>query len=196
MTYLSDDTRARLKRRDREFLDELFRELNPYLLRCLSSRGLFSDEADDVVCETWLTFLEKLDTFEGRSTVKTYITGILFHKIQESQRARSKFVALEEDTDEIFERAFTRHGRWKQMPSDPIQLIQHQETGALIEKCMEGLSPQQRDAFILKELEEEESDLICNSLKISVSNLGVLIFRAKEKLRKCLEGALSLKSTT
>lgn len=196
MTYLNDEIRDRLKRRDRVLLDELFRELNPYLLRCLSSRGLYSDEADDVICETWLTFLEKIDNFEGRSTIRTYITGILFHKVQESYRARGKYVPIEENVDEIFENSFTPNGWWKQMPEDPIHLIQNQEAGSLIEKCMEGLSPQQRDAFILKEIEEQESDSICKALKVSVSNLGVLIFRAKEKLRRCLEGSMYLKSRT
>jgi RNA polymerase sigma-70 factor (ECF subfamily) len=188
--YLDDEVRRRLQRRDKTLLNEIFSELNPYLLRCLSSRGIFGAGAEDIICETWITFLSKLESFEGRSTIKTYLTGILLNKIQESFRQNNKFVQLEENLDSIMDENFTPDGWWKQKPHDPFSQVTNQEVGSLIEKCLEGLSPQQKGAFILKEVEEEESESVCSSLGISLSHLGVLIFRAKEKLRKCLEGQL------
>lgn len=190
-TYLSDTVRDQLRSRDSVLLDQLFRELNPYLLRCLSSRGVFAEGAEDVICETWVTFLSKIDSFEGRSSVKTYLTGILFHKVQEHFRAVGKYVQPEEDLAMIIDEQFTPDGWWKQEPQDPSLLFQNKEVGGLIEKCLEGLSSQQRNAFILKEVEEEESETICGALGISITNLGVLIYRAKEKLRKCIDGSLA-----
>lgn len=190
-TYLSDDVRERLRSKDAALLDQLFRELNPYLQRCLSSRGVFEEGAEDVICETWVTFLAKLDSFEGRSSIKTYITGILFHKVQEHFRAKGKFVQPEESIETLMDEQFTADGWWKQEPEDPSSLFQNKEVGRLIEKCLEGLSLQQKNAFLMKEVEEEETDTICGALGVSISNLGVLIYRAKEKLRKCVEGSLA-----
>lgn len=189
--YLSEDIRERLRKRDAVLLDQLFRDLNPYLHRCLSSRGVFDEGAEDVICETWVTFLAKLDSFEGRSSIKTYLTGILFHKVQEHFRAKGKFVQPEEDVETLMNEQFTPDGWWKQDPEDPSQLFQNKEVGGLIEKCLEGLSLLQKNAFIMKEVEEEDTDTICGALGVSITNLGVLIYRAKEKLRKCIEGSLA-----
>jgi RNA polymerase sigma-70 factor, ECF subfamily len=187
---LSDQIREKLRIRDAVLLDELFRELNPYLQRCLSSRGVFAEGAEDIICETWVSFLAKIDSFEGRSSIKTYLTGILFHKIQEHFRAQGRYVQTEEDIGTLMDEQFTAEGWWKQDPADPSTLFQSKEVGGMIEKCLEGLSLQQRNAFIMKEVEEEETETICGALGVSITNLGVLIYRAKEKLRKCLEGSL------
>ncbi len=180
---------SRLRARDEALLTELFRELNPYFLRVLAGRGLTGAHAEEIVCETWLTFLSKLDAFEGRSTVKTYLTGILLHKAQEHLRRQKRESPPEEDLETLYEKSFTAKGKWKTPPKDPFEVFGERELRELVEKCLEGLSPQQRNVFVLKELEGENTEIICESLKISVSNLGVLIFRAKEKLKRCLAGS-------
>lgn len=152
------------------------------------SRGYFGEQAEDVIYESWLTFLEKIDQFEGRSSIKTYLTGILFHKIQEQNRANKKFQTIEEDLDSLLDQSFTDDGWWRQKPTDPDHLYAQKESGAFIRKCLESLTHQQAQAFLLKEVEGAETDDISESLGVSVSHLGVLIFRAKEKLRKCIEG--------
>lgn len=179
-----------LKARDPQFLDRLFRETNPYLLKMLGARQVYGPDAEELVCQTWHTFFEKIDVFEGRSEIRTYLGGILINKIRESRRATDRMVS-EEDPDVIMSNAFTPDGWWKQDPEDPQALFDHKEVGSLIQKCLQGLSPDQREAFTLKEQEEKETSEICNILGISGTNLGVLLFRAKEKLRKCMTGQLN-----
>lgn len=184
---LDEKIKAGLKSRNPALLTELFNDLNPYLLRVLGSKGIYGDNADELICESWVTFLEKLDTFEGRSAVKTYITGILFHKVQEFFRAQKKSQP-EEDLSKILDDQFTSDGWWKIKPEDPSDIFHKKEIGLLIKKCMEGLSDSQREAFTLQEIEQEATEDICKILNINISNLGVLVFRAKDKLKKCLKG--------
>jgi RNA polymerase sigma-70 factor (ECF subfamily) len=52
---------------------------------------------------------------------------------------------------------------------------------------MEGLPPNQREAFVLRDVEGLETGEICELLDVSSTNFGVLIFRARTRLRECLE---------
>lgn len=190
MFLLDENIREKLRNRDHQYLERLFLDINPYLQRVLAGRGLFGNSSDEIICETWLTFLNKLDSFEGRSEIRTYLTGIMLFKVREHFRSLKKYTQPEENLEDIIDNAFTDNGSWKQGPEDPSILFHQKEIGHFIEKCLEGLSHQQRDAFVLREVEEEKSETICNILGVSVTNLGVLLFRAKEKLRKCLDGSL------
>lgn len=185
--HLNDELKAELKLRNPELLTVLFNDLNPYLLRVLSAKGIYGNHADDIICETWVTFLEKIDAFEGRSSVKTYLTGILFLKMKEQFRVQKKWQP-EEDLSQFLDDQFTESGMWKIRPEDPSDIFHKKEISDLINKCMEGLSDSQREAFTLKEIENESTDEICKILNINISNLGVLVFRAKDKLKKCLKG--------
>ncbi len=180
-----------LKVRDTEFLRSLFTEINPYLIRVCMTHGIYKEKADEVIHDTWERFFFNLDKFEGRSQIKTFICGILFNKIREHRRAQGKLV-FEEDSEKLMSSPFTIDGWWKTNPQSPHVIIESKQTSLLIEECLDGLSEQQKAAFVLKEVENENSEEICNQLNINVSNLRVLIYRAKDKLRKCLEGKVTL----
>jgi RNA polymerase sigma factor (sigma-70 family) len=155
------------------------------------SRRVFGEHAEEIVCQTWATFFENIESFEGRSEVKTFLGGILINKIREERRSQAR-TSYEEDPETVMSHSFTPEGWWKREPPDPSRLLSRKQTGTAIKNCLEGLSSNQREAFILKEVDEVESSSICNILGVSVSNLGVLLFRAKEKLRRCLEGNINL----
>jgi RNA polymerase sigma factor (sigma-70 family) len=184
---LDGKTRQLLVERNAVFLDTLFREVNPFLGRICISNGIFSENADEVIHETWERFFSNLDKFEGRSQIRTFICGILFNKIREYRRAQAKTI-YEDDSEQVMSHAFTPEGWWNAEPSDPSKLVEMRQTADLVKECLEGLSEQQKAAFVMREVEEEDSDSICNVLGVNVSHLRVLLFRAKDKLRKCLEG--------
>jgi RNA polymerase sigma-70 factor, ECF subfamily len=188
---LDESTLKELRSRDPQTLEELFKTHNPFLMRMLAAKGLRGERAEDAVFETWKTFFESLESFEGRSQIKTYLCGILINKMRESRRSDSRFV-YDEDGQKSVDRAFSPDGWWNQAPADPSQLLEQKQTGLGIEECLEGLSPKQKEAFLLREVAEEDSNEICKILDVSITNLGVLIFRAKEKLRLCLEGQAAL----
>ncbi|MFZ3230585.1 MAG: sigma-70 family RNA polymerase sigma factor [Pseudobdellovibrio sp.] len=186
---ISIDELSKLRNKDSEYLRALFEDINPYLFKVLAANKIFTEFAGELIQETWRIFFENLDQFEGRSQIKTYVTGILINKVREHRRFYKKMNS-EENSDKIFEQSFTQDGWWINAPKDPHALIQSAETMNFIEECLEGLSDSQKDAFVLKEIDQEITAEICNILNVSVTHLGVLIFRAKEKLRLCLEGKI------
>lgn len=178
----------RLRRRDRDFLAGVFRETNPLLIRVCRANKLVGPEADDVVSQTWETFFANLDRFEGRSSLSTFVCGILINKIREHRRAFGRFVS-EDDSENVFSRAFTQAGWWNEPPAAPDRLFEIKSAGEKLTECLEGLTEQQRIAFILREVDGEESRSIGAALGVTVEHLRVLLYRAKTKLRQCLEGA-------
>lgn len=191
MIQLDEAVLKSLRDRNPDFLADLFSKLNPYLLKMAGARRIFGEHAEEIVCQTWATFFENIESFEGRSEVKTFLGGILINKIREERRSQARTVP-EEDPEVIMGHSFTPEGWWKRETPDPSQLLNRKQTGTAIEECLEGLSANQKEAFILKEVDGEESSSICNILDVSITNLGVLLFRAKEKLRQCLEGKIHL----
>ena len=191
--YLDDQTRSLLNKRDSQFLTDLFSEVNPYLLRICAANGIFKENAEEVIHDTWERFFTNLEKFEGRSQIRTFICGILFNKIREHRRSLGKTI-YEEDSERVMSQAFTAEGWWKASPHDPHRLLELRQAGDLIQECLDGLSEQQKAAFVMREVEGENSESICNILNVSVSNLRVLLFRAKDKLRQCLEGKISAES--
>lgn len=176
-----------LRKRDPEFLKDLFEQTTPYLLNILGSQKIFGSAAEDLIQESWRVFFENLDSFRGDSQIKTYIAGILINRVRELRRSQAREV-LEEDAEKLFDQAFLPNGHWRAPVEEPDRVFASKEILRFIEECMEDLTPAQREAFSLKEIQQEESKNICNILGVSVPHLGVLIFRAKEKLRMCLEG--------
>ena len=192
MASLSARELALLKNRDADYLSRIFEEINPSLFKLLASNQIFNESAKEIVQESWKTFFESLDRFEGRSQVKTYIIGIVINKMREHRRFYKRMNS-EEDIEEVINRGFDSNGWWNREPPDPHQLLQSSEILGHIAECLEGLTMNQRDAFILKEVDQQKTSEICNILNVTITHLGVLIYRAKEKLRLCLEGKVELK---
>jgi RNA polymerase sigma-70 factor (ECF subfamily) len=157
------------------------------LLKILASQKIFGSLAEDLIQESWRVFFENLDSFRGDSQIKTYVAGILVNRVREHRREVGRESA-EEDVERLFDQAFTEDGHWRSPVENPARVFENREILKFIEECMAGLTPTQREAFSLKEIQQEETKNICNILGVSVPHLGVLIFRAKEKLRMCLEG--------
>lgn len=178
-----------LKRRDPQFLEASFKEINPYLSRVCFANGYSRNEVNELIQQTWEQFFLNLDKFEGRSELRTFVCGILLNKIHEYRRLQKRFI-FEEDTERFMNEAFTADGWWKNPPSDPSHLLECKQITAFVKDCLDHLTEQQKAAFLLKEIEDENSTRICNILGVTVTHLRVLLFRAKEKLRRCLDGKI------
>jgi RNA polymerase sigma-70 factor, ECF subfamily len=157
----------------------------------MAGKGIFAESAEEIVHECWETFFVNLEKFEGKSKIKTFIFGILINKIRENRR-RTNRIDYEEDSEKVFERNFTPNGWWANEPADPYKLMANHQLGESITECLEGLTDTQRAAFMLIESEDETAENACKIIGVSLSNLRVLIFRAKDKLRSCLEGRSSV----
>ncbi|HBY58598.1 MAG TPA: hypothetical protein DEH78_02170 [Solibacterales bacterium] len=185
-TPLAGDV-ARLKRRDPEALAALVNEHSRPLYRAARGMGFTEDEAEDLLQEVFLTFLSTLDRFEGRSQPGTWLFGILHHKSMERRRKRIRD-EQHDPIDDVFESRFDSAGSWSYPPTDLLRLQEARQIGDAISHCLDGLSPLQRSVFVLREMEQLSSVEVCKILDLTVTNLGVTMFRARNRLRECLEG--------
>ena len=158
----------------------------PQILRASRAAGLDGATAEDVAQSTFLTFFEKAATFEGRSKVRTWLFGILYRKIQEARRKGRREMPTDE-IEAIVDRRFDERGNWANPPQDIERVLEGAEVREAIDGCLEDVPTQQRMAFVLREVEGLISEEICKILSVTRTNLGVLIFRARNRLRECLE---------
>jgi len=149
--------------------------------------GFREDEAEDVVQDVLATFLGAIERFEGRSQVRTWFFGILHHKALERWRQKEQ-ESKHDPIDDLFESRFDAQGNWAEPPRDLVRLMESRELGEAIAGCLDRLPASQREAFVLREMEGMETMEICKILDVSVTHMGVLMHRARNRLRECLEG--------
>jgi RNA polymerase sigma-70 factor, ECF subfamily len=155
--------------------------------------------AEEVVQDTWLSALDHLDGFEGRSAIRTWLFHIAANKARTrlSREGRSvpfSSLGTPDDSDEpaVGPDRFDQGGMWKTPPGawseeNPERLAQGVQTRAAIERAIAELPEAQRAVITLKDIEELETDEICSLLGITVSNQRVLLHRARSKVRQALE---------
>ena len=177
---------ARIRDGDQATIEEVVKTYLPQILRDELGAGLDKPLAEDVTQSTFATFIESAHRFEGRSHVRTWLFGILYNKISETRR-RQKRDRDTDDIDEIFESRYTSGGFWTKPPRPVDATVFDKEVRQGIEDCLETVPEKQRMAFVLREVEDLESEEICNILEVTRTNLGVLLHRVRNRLRECLE---------
>jgi RNA polymerase sigma-70 factor (ECF subfamily) len=164
-----------------------------YLYHFALSRLRNTTEAENVVQETFLAALKAKDNFSGRSSERTWLIGILKHKIIDVMRKgyREKPVTdlqkNEDAIDQFFDHAGHPKGDVGHWIPKPDELLEKKEFWSVFYSCSEKLPKTAGDAFLLREVEKLESKEICKVLNITPSNLWVLLHRARLQLRECLE---------
>jgi RNA polymerase sigma-70 factor (TIGR02943 family) len=149
--------------------------------------------AEDLVQDTFLAALKGAQSFSGRSAERTWLVGVLKHKIIDHFR-KHKRMFLQEDLETREpdpENYLDRKGTWKVGQSawitQPEKAAERTEFWQALNGCLDKLNERQRAVFVLRELQEQDAEDICSSLDISLSNLWVLLHRARLQLKSCLE---------
>ncbi len=149
--------------------------------------------AEDVVSETFLAILEKPEGFEGRSTLRTYATGILKFKIIDVLRKRGREVHIEpldeQSLDDAMDALFAKDGHWQEPPpawQQPERALEQAQFFDTLQVCVDRLPPKIGRVFMMREWLEREVDDICGELGITANNCGVMLYRARMQLRECL----------
>lgn len=148
--------------------------------------GFSPDEAQDLAQSVFVALMESIARFEGRSHIRTFLFGIFYNKVSEHLREKQK-AAGSDPIDEVMESKFDIKGNWREPPADIEEGVFSREVREMIQECMEKVPQAQRIAFYLREVEEMQTEEICKKMAISVTNLGVMLFRARNNLRECLE---------
>lgn len=161
------------------------------------------EQAEDLVQETFLSALGNLSNFRHDCSEKTWLYNILKNKIIDYYRKNDRFRHQEAESqneipDEDFYQQFFNveapHKKHWKAPAAPSEwelpaddLLVKAEFMRILHVCLSFLPETQADVFRLKNIDELKTKEICKELRISPSNLWVLIHRAKLQLRECLE---------
>jgi RNA polymerase sigma-70 factor, ECF subfamily len=150
--------------------------------------------AEDAVSATLLAILEKPDAFQGGSSLRTYATAILKHKLVDQIRRCAREVPIEplddQSVDDAIEALFNETGHWEDKPKawiEPERAVEQQQLMRALERCLETLPGRLARVFMMREWLEEETGTICEELNITANNCHVMLFRARMLLRECLD---------
>jgi RNA polymerase sigma-70 factor, ECF subfamily len=152
----------------------------PYLLRYATLQLRNAEAAEDAVQETLLAALAGEAGFSGRSSLRTWLTGILKHKIVDAMRRTSR------ELDALF----VGDGHWRDPPAtwdDPDRALEQKQFFVALEMCLERLPARTARAFLMREHLGLETEEICKELGITSTNCWVMLYRARMTLRQCLE---------
>ena len=177
---------TRIRAREPDALQLVVRAYLGQVLRAARAAGLDPIRAEEVTQDTFTTFIEKAADFEGRSHVRTWLFGILYKKIAEARRKLRRDLQ-QDDIDEVLEERFKTDGTWMRPPRSVDAQVYDTEVRERIQECLETVPTKQRMAFTLREVEGLSTQEICKILEVSRTNLGVLFYRARNRLRECLE---------
>jgi RNA polymerase sigma-70 factor (TIGR02943 family) len=152
------------------------------------------EQARDLVQETFLAALEKVEQFRGNSSERTWLTAILKYKIIEVYRKRNSGLntqRVEEEPElEFFEQG---NGHWKEqysprpMRTEGVDPLINKELAAVLRKCFQKLPALWLSVFTMKHLDDTATEAICKELKVTPANFWVIIHRAKLNLRACVQ---------
>ena len=167
-------------------------EHGDYLFR-IARRRLHSDElAEDAVQEALLAALTAQARYTGDASPRTWLTGILKHKIVDLIRKQMREVEIPRDRDgeEAVDSLFEPDGHWAEPVrpwGNPHSEAELSQLRRVLGECADRLKPTMAQVFSLREVEGMETAEICKELGITPTNCWVLLHRARLFMRQCLE---------
>jgi RNA polymerase sigma-70 factor (TIGR02943 family) len=175
-------------------LHAAFAAMRPLLMRMAMLQLRNRSWAEDVVSETLIAALEQAPRFEARSKLSTWVIGILKHKIIDQMRRRAREVSIDaQDEDEQtadIENMYHDDGSQVAAPADwgdPEQALTQQQFLEVLQACLACLPANHGRAFMMREWLDYETPDICASLGITAGHCNVMLFRARMRLRECVE---------
>lgn len=198
---------TRLRQRDEQAFDELVTKHHGALIRMAMGHVRDREVAEEVVQDTCMAVIESLDRFEARSSLRTWIFGIMIHKakdrgVREKRHTTfSAFETFDDDQDEAVDPSrFHRSGEWAghwavpPQPWDdqtPEKLLASQQAVQAMNRAIEVLPATLKEVLILRDVEGVEAKQVCEILKITETNLYVRLHRARERVRQAVETYLA-----
>lgn len=167
--------------------------LRPYLLRYASLQLRDAAAAEDAVQEALLAALAGEAGFAGRSDLRTWLTGILKHKIVDTIRRQSRerpAADLQADGDDgEFDALYDKRDHWAEAPpawEQPESALGQKQFLAALEACLKALPERTARVFMMREHLGLETSEICKELGITPTHCWVMLHRARMALRLCL----------
>jgi len=181
------------------FLIDLRQQMLKFAILQLSSFQL----AEDAVQEALASAYQHIDSFTGRAAFKTWVFAILKNKIIDLIRQKSRLMTMselfnDEESELSIDALFDASGHWHKYEApqawpSPEEMLEQQDFWIIFNACLNHLPAKYAQVFMLREMIELGSDEICEKLGITVTNLNVLMYRSRTRLRECLENKWLLK---
>ena len=181
---------------DNEFLTEIRRDMIKFASLQLRDDSL----AEDVVQEALMGAMANVKNFSGKSALKTWVFSILRNKIVDQIRQKSRTTNIsslspeEASLDQAFESLFKTNAHWtpQARPTDwgnPEESLRQQRFWEVFDACLNHLPENTARVFMMREFLEFETAEVCKELSLTTSNCNVILHRARNGLRKCLQGS-------
>lgn len=181
------------------FLIDLRQQMLKFAILQLSSFQL----AEDAVQEALASAYQHIDSFTGRAAFKTWVFAILKNKIIDLIRQKSRLMTMselfnDEESELSIDALFDASGHWHKYEApqawpSPEEMLEQQDFWIIFNACLNHSPAKYAQVFMLREMIELSSDEICEKLGITVTNLNVLMYRSRTRLRECLENKWLLK---
>lgn len=168
--------------------------MRPQLVRFAQLQLRNAAMAEDAVQDALIAVLEQPGRFAGQSSLRTYVTGILKYKIIDclrvAGRERQIDTADDQSEDDAIDALFLADGHTREQPrqwGSPDDTLSQKDFFRVLEVCLEKLPAKTARVFMMREWLELDTDEICKELAITTSNAWVLLYRARMRLRECLD---------
>lgn len=180
---------------DPVFLTELRQQMNKFATLQLQDKSL----AEDAVQEALLAALKNINAFNRRAALKTWVFAILKNKISDMLRKNKRYVSSDklisnQDTsdDTLFDTLFNQRGFWhpEERPakwSQPDTDMENSHFWKVFDACLNCMPETYGRLFMMREFLELTTQEICTNEMISANSLNVTLYRARLRLRECLE---------
>ena len=190
----------RLKAGDEALFRDVVRDLTPMLIRLARGYTQTDAAAQDAVQDTWLVVVDKLDSFEGRSSLKSWVCGILVHKARRSGVRDSRSLPFssawaDDRAPAVDPSRFQERGadagawvsppvRWDELPEERLAA---KELRGVIDDAIAALPVRQRQVIIARDIVGLDATEAAEALGVTSGNQRVLLHRARSKVRAALE---------
>lgn len=167
------------------------------LYRYALRRTSRADIAEDLVQETLLAAWRGRNAFRGMSGERTWLMGILKHKVDDHFRSAYRHpvedagIEGEGQGGSVEDVCFDDRGHWRVKPqewaSEPLAALEAEGFWQVLLECLAKLPEHQRESFTLREIDGLDTEQLCKELSLSTTNIYVLLHRARLQMRRCLE---------
>lgn len=193
---------AALRGGDEAAFGQLVEQHHASLVRVAMQYVASTSVAEEVAQETWIAFVQSLDRFEGRSSLKTWLFRTLLNCARNRKRKEVRSVPFSAafDPDEpaapsVDSARFRTQGPWvghwaiapRAFEIDGEHALLRRELTEHMRRAIDALPPPQREVISLRDIEGVNADDTCEILGISEANQRVLLHRARSKVRAEIE---------
>jgi RNA polymerase sigma-70 factor (ECF subfamily) len=179
---------------DQAFMNDLRQQMVKFTKLQLHDEQL----AEDAVQEAFIGALKNQQTFTGKAALKTWVFAILKHKIIDIIRKNKRLVTSstlqnnDEDQVDVWDKSFDERGYWhlSERPNtwpQPEDSVASDQFWLVFETCLNALPANYSSAYMMREFIGLTTEEICQQTNTNKNSLNVLLYRARLKLRVCLQ---------